>query len=175
MKLTKPIESQRIVLKSLEPTDAESYWQRLNDPKINRFLEVRYIEQNLQSVKKFIAEKNSSSHDLLLGLFLRDSEQHFGNIKISFSWHNCRGEIGIVLWDQKLWGKGLGAEAIKALLNYTLDNFKLKKTCASAYSSNIASINSFQKAGFIIEGQLKEHLRDGENWVDQVFMAFHKP
>lgn len=171
MILEKPIVTDRILMKTLDPGCLGNYWRWLNDPAINRFLEIRYAPQTEEGVKRYVTERNANDVDLLLGMYLRDGERHFGNIKITLSLVNNRGDIGIVLGESDLWGQGLAAEAIKALADYALNSLKLRKVCASAYSSNKASISTFIKAGFSIEGKLKEHLRDGDDWVDQVYMA----
>jgi RimJ/RimL family protein N-acetyltransferase len=171
MILDKPIITDRILMRTLDPGCLGSYWRWLNDPSINRYLEIRYAMQTEEGVKRYVEERNANNVDLLLGMYLRDGERHFGNIKITLSLVNNRGDVGIVLGESDLWGHGLAAEAIEALVSYAFKSLKLRKVCASAYSSNKASISTFLKAGFSIEGALKEHLRDGDDWVDQVYMA----
>ena len=62
---------------------------------------------------------NNSPVDAMFGIFLNDSHQHIGNIKSgNIDPFHRRAEVGLVIGDRAVWGKGYAAEAISLATRY---------------------------------------------------------
>ena len=80
---------------------------------------------------------------------------------------NC--ELGYWL-AKPYWGQGIMTAAARRLCDYAFDTFKLRRVYARALATNSASGKVLQKAGFELEGTLRDHLfQDGKFYDLQYF------
>lgn len=160
----------RMYLRELAVGDiTPAYVNGLNDPEVVQYTGARHVRWDRQSVEEYVKRSNIEGESQLLGIFLRGSNQHIGNIRLSnFSVPHLRCELGIMIFDNSQWGKGYGTDALNAAADYIFGTLKLHRVCADYYSVNTASARIFAKAGFQIEGIFKDHfLLDGQ-YVDSV-------
>ena len=168
-----PIKTPNLHLRELTAAEVtQEYVDALNDPEVVGLTEARHVKWNWQSVVIYVKESNISGESQLIGIFLKESNQHIGNIRIfNFSQRHRRMELGIMIFDKSQWGKGYGTEALTAVTEYTFNTLKLHRVCADYYATNTASARIFSKAGYEIEGVYKEHcILDGE-YIDSVRVA----
>lgn len=76
--------------------------------------------------------------------------------------------INICLGNKNYWGKGIGAEAIKILANFSFKELNLNKLIAGMYANNLHSLKAFEIAGFRKEGLRKKHYKLESNFLDIV-------
>lgn len=156
MQLETPINSEHIVLRSLQPSDATLvYLNWLSDPTINAYLEVRFSPpQSVSDLAAFITDVNQSSHTLMLGIFLKEDSRHLGNIKLGpIDRQHQVGDIGFLIGDKEQWGKGYASLAIALLADYAFLHLGLSKLTAGCYAENEGSRRALVKAGFMEEGR----------------------
>lgn len=157
MQLETPIYSEHIVLRTLQPGDATLiYLGWLFDPAINAHLEVRFSPpQSVGDLASFIAVANTSSHTLMLGIFLQENGRHIGNIKLGpIDRHHQVGDMGFLIGEKEQWGKGYASKAITLLADYAFAHLGLAKLTAGCYAENEGSRRALLKAGFVEEGRL---------------------
>ena len=83
MQIDDIISTKRLTLRNLTKSDAGgNYRVWMRDPKILRFLEARYCEFDGRKLEKYISDMNHSESDLLLGIFLKATNERIGNIKL---------------------------------------------------------------------------------------------
>ena len=166
MILNDPITSERLILRNLHTKDiGQHYLDWMSDPKVLRYLEVRFsVPRTIADLTEYVSLMNDSDKDLLLGIHLRESKIHIGNIKIGpISRQHNRADIGFIIGEKSAWGKGYATEAISAVTKFALTQLKLSKVSAGCYSGNLGSARSLEKAGFHLEGHLRGHWEvDGE-------------
>jgi len=63
-------------------------------------------------------------------------------------------EIGYWL-GEKYWNKGIATKSLKAMVEYTFNNYDINRLIAYVFDSNIASKRVLIKCGFIEEARLK--------------------
>lgn len=155
----------------LEPGDAtETYLGWMRDPAVQDFLESRFARHDLASLRAFIAAMADSDHSLFMGI--RDAGgRHVGNIKLGpIDWQHGTGDIGLLIGDRAVHGRGIGTEAI-GLICGIARHLGLAKVTAGAYEMNAGSIRAFEKAGFSIEGRrVAQFVHEGQR-IDQVLMG----
>jgi [ribosomal protein S5]-alanine N-acetyltransferase len=171
------ITTDRLTLKGLNPEELNStYPDWLNDPRVNRFLEVRFYPQTAESVAAFVRDMNASPDNHLFGIFLRANEHHIGNIKLGpVDKHHNRGAVGLLIGDPHEWGKGYAAEAIMAVTNFAFGTLGLTKVTAGCYGINAGSRNAFIRAGWQEIARRPLHWRYDEGWTDDVVLECLNP
>lgn len=64
-------------------------------------------------------------------------------------------EIGYWL-GQAHWGRGLATGAVRAVTEYAFAHFDLSRIFAVPFADNTASVRVLEKAGYVLEGQLRQ-------------------
>jgi len=129
----------------------------LNDPRINSFLETRFNNNTLESVKSFVEHQISTESVLFYAIF-SNTHNHIGNIKLGpINFAHLHADIGFLIGDEAYWGQGIATSAISALVKYGF-SIGLKKITAGAYETNIGSIKALEKSGFRKEGLMEKQV-----------------
>ena len=168
-----PIVTQNLYLRQLTVEDiTQAYVDALNDPKVVRLTEAKHFKWNRESVIEYVEKSNVEGESLLLGIFVKGSNKHIGNIRLfNFSKQHHRVELGIMIFDKSQWNKGYGTEALIAVTGYVFGVLELHRICADYYAVNAASARMFEKVGFKIEGVFRDHFfLDGE-YVNSIRIA----
>ena len=152
------IDAGPLLLRELTPDDvSRQYVAWLNDPAINRYLEVRHQPQSVASTREFVQAISRRDDDFLFGMFLNQNE-HIGNIRLGpVDQRYRRALIGLLIGDSNHHGRGFATHAIAGLCRWAFSELKLHKLEAGCYSSNQGSKRAFEKVGFQVEGRLREH------------------
>lgn len=95
-----------------------------------------------------------------------DGLRHFGNIWLwNIDSRHRRAEVRVVI-DPTSVNRGLGSESIDLIARYGFDRLGLHKLFAYVLSINPRARKAFEKAGFQVEGVLKEDRLTAEGFVD---------
>jgi RimJ/RimL family protein N-acetyltransferase len=81
-------------------------------------------------------------------------------------------EVGYWL-GQPFWGRGIATEALVAVTRYAIETHGLTRVFALPFAWNAASCRVLEKAGFVLEGRLRNSaIKDGRI-TDQLQYAFN--
>lgn len=173
----RPMTTERLQLRPLVVEDiTPAYVEALNDPDIVRWTEARHTQWNRQRVARFIEESNVDGVSTLLGIFLKASGRHIGNIRL-FNRHavHRRAELSFIIFDKRQWSNGYATEAVRAVTTHAFEVLGLHRIHADYHEPNIASARVFEKAGFDVEGVFKGHFAQGGGYVNSVRVAKMNP
>lgn len=160
MNETVELTGDMIVLRCIRQQDCtENYVRWLNDTDVNKYLETRWTNQNLQTVQDFVRQALDSDNSVLFAITIKETGRHIGNIKIGpVNWNHKYADISYFIGEKDCWGKGYAREAIALIVNYGFINLGLHKICAGYYDSNTGSQKALCRNGFVVEGVFKEQL-----------------
>ena len=114
-------------VKDISPT----YIQWLNDPLINRFLEVRHEIWDLKKCIAYIKSNEECADSQLFGIHTGYNNIHIGNIRLGFINRNHKtASIALFIGNQEYWGRGFGKKATKALVEYAFEKENIEKLYA---------------------------------------------
>lgn len=142
--------------------DAEAmrFW---NQPTYTKRIEtersVRSFVDCTPSYYRFWAVADAGT-DRCLGLV----NYHDGHIR------SRRASIGYMI-DPALHRQGIATEAVTAMLDFCFSGLGLHRLQAFIHPDNRASIRLIEKLGFRREGLLRDNLRVGEAWRDDLLYA----
>lgn len=167
------IFSQKVILRPLTTKDATSqYASWLNDPIVNKFLETR--RATTRDLKDYIQEKNLNSNAILLGIFLKKNSLHIGNVKLEpIDFEKKIAQFGLLIGEKDYWGKGIGTEVTKMVINWAFKKLGLKKIELGVIANNTAAINVYKKAGFKILRTKKKAVNHNGILFDEVIMTVY--
>lgn len=93
-------------------------------------------------------------------VYIRDIDRH----------HN-KAEYGIFIGEDEARGRGVGTSAAKLMLRYCFEELGLHRVYLRAFAENKQAIGSYEKAGFVKEGLLRDDVCIDGVYRDIVWMA----
>lgn len=171
------IEGGKVYLREVRESDVnEDYYVWMNDSEITQHLETRFYPNSMPRILSFVKSKFEDPNNVFLAIISKDSDKHIGNIKLGpINWIHRTGEIGIVLGDKQMWGKGIATETLTLMSTYAFNKLNLRKLTAGCYSNNNGSEKAFVKAGYIVEGIRKNHFFCDGIYVDYILLGLINP
>jgi [ribosomal protein S5]-alanine N-acetyltransferase len=164
------IESERLVLRTLEQADASSrYVGWLNDPEVNVYLQTR--SASIEDLKTYITKKNEVGDCLFFGIFMKENGEHVGNVKLEPIDATVRSAtIGILIGEQSCWGKGIGTEVTRMMVDFAFNDLGMKEVNLGVLAANKAAIHVYEKCGFDIYQVDKGAIDHDGKKFDQIWM-----
>ncbi|OPJ63601.1 GNAT family N-acetyltransferase [Clostridium oryzae] len=137
-----------ILLKSRTREHVETYWNKTQDKELQRLFPfyTKSLEDALRLFEESLKEEATS-----YGKIICYDGRYIGDI-----W--CYGideadekmaMLSIVIFEKKMWGKGIGAEAAKIFIGEVFNKYSIDKIGAFTYSFNHGSIGLLEKTGFV--------------------------
>jgi RimJ/RimL family protein N-acetyltransferase len=136
----------------------ERYVSWLNDPEVNKYLEVRFKRQSMQDVLNYINGLRSKNGCEVFAIFNKQNHMHVGNLAITdYNSHYKRIEYGIMVAEKKARMLGVGGEASIIFLEYLFKKMKVQRAYGGIIADNTRSLKLDERLGFKKEGTLREH------------------
>lgn len=165
----------RVYLRPLEREDAPRIAGYLNSPPVRRTLAL-YRPLTVAQEGARLEAIAGSDKDVLLGVALRDGDTLVGVTGLHrLEFRNRNAEFGLFIGEPSLWGKGLGTEATRLMLDYGFGTLNLNRVWLQVYGHHAAAQRTYEKAGFRREGvQREQHYVEG-HYVDGILMGLLRP
>lgn len=146
----KIIETARLILRTWEKEDADSYFRINQDPKVTEFL---HGSLTMEQVNDFIDVMNQhqDKHGYTLwATELKISGEFIGFVGLNHAdfsgYFTSDTEIGWRLGSQ-FWGNGYATEGARAVLNYGFNEMDITEIIAFTVPANKRSIRVMEKIG----------------------------
>lgn len=152
------LSTPRLALRALSESDVADVFSVFSDPVVMRYWDgsvmatqqdaMKYIEQIRQGFRRrelFQWGIADAANDTVIGTCTL----------IRWSPNHERCEIGFAL-RQTCWGKGLGFEAVTALIEFAFTTLELHRLEADVDPRNDRSLRLLERCGFRREGLLRE-------------------
>jgi len=77
----------------------------------------------------------------------------------------------ITIGERDAWGRGLGTEATELMLGHAFERLMLHRVGLTVFSYNLRAIRAYEKAGFVVEGRLRDAISRDGRFFDEVQMG----
>ena len=160
-------------LMTYDDTDLIVAWRNSDGVRKNFIYQALFTRENHENWMKTMVETgkvvqmiicDSASDEPLGSVYIRDIDRH----------HN-KAEYGIFIGEPDARGRGVGTAAAKLMLRYCFEEEGLHRVYLRAFSDNIQAIKSYEKAGFVREGLLRDDVCIEGQYRDIVWMAAIRP
>jgi RimJ/RimL family protein N-acetyltransferase len=169
------IATSRLILRDIQVKDISAdYIAWLNNPEVNKFLEVRFVEQTRQRVEDFIRAKlQDTKSSMHFGVYDSEGKRLIGTVTLpTIKWRHLSSDLSFVIGHPDAQGKGYATEAVHGVVYYAFKHAGLKKLWAGYYDGHEGSAKVLAKNGFKEEGRLIKELIDYEGKrVDHVLVG----
>lgn len=167
------VETPRLVLRRLRAEDLDALVAYRSDPEVARY----------QSWSDYDAERGQKLIESMQGrqpgepgwfqfaIALKDTDALIGDCALRTDEYDTRlGEIGFTLSRQHQ-GRGLGTEAVRALLGYVFGTLNLHRVMAVTDAKNTAAATVLERVGMRREGHFIENTFFKGAWGDEFLYA----
>ncbi|WP_026897144.1 GNAT family N-acetyltransferase [Daejeonella oryzae] len=166
------INSKNIYLRPMEIADVRIKVKWLNDEQVRKTLGFSDYPVSLLATEAWLKKVagDSKRKDFMLCLQENDEPIGFCGIK-NIDLVNLKAESYLGIGNIDYWGKGIGLETKKVLLDYSFNFLNLNKVYSYHQADNEAMIKINLKLGAQREGLLREEIRLEGEMKDMVLMS----
>jgi diamine N-acetyltransferase len=168
------IQGKRIRLRAVERDDLSRFQRWLNDEDVTAglmvYLPLSLVDEDnwFESMLKTPAEE----HSLVIEVFREDAWAPVGSCGFHAIDHRLRsGEVAIFIGDKSCWDQGYGAETMRLLIRHGFDTLNLNRIYLRVYETNTRAIRSYERAGFIHEGRMRQAMYQHGRYIDVLLMS----
>lgn len=157
------LRGEQFHLRPLERQDADHFWQWCQDREASLYSLTRWrLAHSRDQIQEWLNHHIVDKTCFSLGIALRDGAL-IGEAGISkIDSINRSGEYYIFIGDRNHWGKGIGREVTRTIVDYGFSDLNLHRIMLTVSELNTAGIKTYRKAGFSDEGVMREACyRDG--------------
>lgn len=157
------ISGRKVLLRPFLQLDiTPEYISWLNDPEVVRHSNQRFIKHTQSSCQGYWASFLNTPN-LFLSIRTLDDDLAVGTMTAYLSVPHETADIGILIGRKAVWGSGVGQDAWNTLVNWLIEDRRIRKVTAGALSSNKAMIRIMERSGMHFEAlRPKQELLDGE-------------
>lgn len=169
------IVGEKIYLRALEAEDVKNYYHWLNDPEVTKYTSHGIFPVTREEEEKWYSEVAKSKNTIVLAIVDKKTDTHIGNCTIqNINWTNRHAEYAVIIGEKKFWRKGIGTEVAKLLIEHAFNRLNLNKVWLGVNTQNKGAVRSFEKAGFVREGILRQEIYRNGRYYDVVRMSILK-
>lgn len=166
---------ERVRLRRPERDDLPRFRDWLNDPEVRRHLalvfpmglahEEQWLEEQLRlepAAQAFVIEARQAPEEWApIGVV------GFHNL----DWRNRCIECGLFIGERGFWDGGYGTDTMRTLLRFAFRELNLNRVFLKVYEDNARAIRCYEKAGFKVEGRLRQDRYQDGAYLDTVVMG----
>ena len=163
----------KVYLRPLEKADLnDNYLAWLSDPEVTRYLETGVFPTTRQDLEKFYESVTGSRSQVIFAIVDRKSNLHLGNVKLGpIDWIHRRAMLGILIGEKKFWGRGIGEEATRLMVDYAFRRLNLNRVTLGVVAEHESAVRCYEKVGFKVEGRGREDVFKDGQYKDRLWMG----
>jgi len=161
----RPIEREDFLNTSIEEVDLAHFAGfRRSFSKVET---ERFVQQLAQG---------QESHEVMFAICKLGSEAAIGNCGFrNLDERNGSAEVSIAIIEPSDWGKGLGTDAMRVILDFGFGEMRLERVWLRVFDYNARAVRSYEKAGFVDEVLLRHDRFHRGAYHDVHLMAITRP
>jgi RimJ/RimL family protein N-acetyltransferase len=168
------VYGKRIRLRAVEREDVQKFHEWVNDPEVTRNLGL-YLPMSMQDETTWfegLGKRDPNEKPLAIEIRKGKAWKLIGNCgAFGIDTVNRSAELGIMIGAKEEWNKGYGSEAMTLLLQHGFETLNLHRIFLRVYEENVRAVRSYEKAGFVFEGKLRQAVYKHGNYDDVLIMS----
>ncbi|MEO5885430.1 MAG: GNAT family protein [Candidatus Limnocylindrales bacterium] len=166
------LRGERVYLRPLEPGDADLVSRWYADDRVRKLIgdppmsDARRRQRYEDAVKE---DGDRVFRFMICGL---DDDTPVGRADV-FEIDRANGScaFGIAIGDPALWGRGLGTDAVNAIVDFAFGELRMERVWLDTDTNNVRAQTAYGKAGFVVEGRLRHAWFQDGIYADDFRMA----
>lgn len=167
------LQTDRLTLRELSPTDLQSIHALLSLPETDEFNTLG-IPETIETTGEYLAawlmaQEQEPRISYVFAMTKKDDKAFIGLMALNFGKLKYRTAEVWFKVHKDHWRKGYTTEALTELLNFSFKTLNLHRIEAGCATENIASARVLEKVGMIREGMKRKKLPIRGEWKDNYF------
>ncbi|MFQ5412535.1 MAG: GNAT family N-acetyltransferase [Phycisphaerae bacterium] len=151
------LSGDRLYLRPMELADLKDCQRWINDPETRGSL-ATYQPFNEIAERQFIEKTADTRNGVAFMIVLKESNRPIGCLGLmNIRWKDRTAEFGITVGEADCRGRGYGTEATELTLSYAFESLNLNRVQLGVWDFNTAGIRAYEKAGFVLEGTMRDY------------------
>lgn len=160
------LRGERVYLRPAEREDLDRFVRWFADAETTRHLMLRApfsLPMEEQWFERVVAEQGKSVYHFVICRL--DDDEPIGTAGLhDLDFVNGNAEFGISIGEKGEWNKGYGTDALNAICDFGFGELRLARIELQVYAPNRRARRSYEKAGFVLEGTLRNrHFAEGRH------------
>jgi RimJ/RimL family protein N-acetyltransferase len=166
------IRGRLVSLRHHRPENLAAVRRWYSDPELAKLTRYQTRPMSGEEIDQFFRNRLLAREALAYAIHVRDTDRLVGLTTFSaLDPDNGSAVFHITIGERDAWSHGYGTEATELMLEHAFTRLNLHRVSLSVFAFNNRAIRSYEKAGFRIEGRLREAIwREGRFW-DEVQMG----
>lgn len=164
------IYGKTVVLRAMEKEDCEMVRKMFNDPEMEKNVVGWSFPLSRQAQERWY-ENHIGDQNFRFVIETKEEGPVGIATLIDIDWKNRMAEHGIKLADNVKRGKGIGTDAVMALMRYAFDELQMNRLNGGRLVENIASGKLYHKCGWQDEGLRRQYAFKGGKYRDYIPMG----
>lgn len=160
-----------VYLRKLDQSDLERTWQWIHNPDIFFPIGV-HVPVSKTAQQRWFTELDASTSKIVFAICMKEDDSHVGNVSLDLiDYRHRNARLSVFVAVPKLRGEGIGTRAIQLLIQYAFHYMNLHRLYCKTTAGNDNVLRFYEKLGFKIEGQLREHEFLQGQYVDKILLG----
>ncbi|MCG5215595.1 GNAT family N-acetyltransferase [Streptosporangium sp. KLBMP 9127] len=165
------LTGDRVRLRAIEPSDAETMWRWHSDPEVMRWMSDGY-PPSLAHLTKRLTERAPDSFEKLTLVVETVEGRAIGIVALRGAEPETgASELDLYLGEKDVWGQGYATDAMRLTCRYGFEKMRLHRISLTVVAENAAARRVYAKVGFVEEGRMREAFRRDGRWHDMILMS----
>jgi RimJ/RimL family protein N-acetyltransferase len=166
------IAGRLVALRRPVASDLASVIRWYRDPEIARLTRYQMRQMSQAEIERFFQVRMLAPDALAYCIVESATGRLIGFTTFSaLDADNGSVMFHITIGERTAWGRGLGTEATQLMLHHAFERLGLHRVGLTVFSYNTRAIRAYEKAGFRIEGRLREAIQRETVYFDEVQMG----
>jgi ribosomal-protein-alanine N-acetyltransferase len=154
-------------------SDAEAFAKYANNQtRADNMMDSFPYPYTEEHAKNFITSCTNDDESRKICRAIEVNKEAVGSIGIFLKDDVYRRSASIAYWlGEPFWGKGIISNAITKMSDYAFQNYDIVRISAEPFAYNIGSRKALEKAGFILEGIMKNSVYKNGKLYDSCMYA----
>lgn len=161
-----------VILRGFEKEDLKYLYNWLNNSEVTCYIFLGDRPAIMERLVENWEKEFKSPNDIAFAVVEKTDGKVVGSAGLySINFISRSAEFRIIIGEPEYWDKGIGAEAAKLLVSYAFNKLNLNKVWLGVNADNIRAVKSYEKAGFVREGVLRQEIYRNGRHYDAVRMS----
>ena len=168
------LETKDLIIRKTVFADIKKFYKWEQQEEVTKFFSIKDGQSEEEAFAKFFSDENDEG-SMQMTIILKITGEIIGRIVLADIIHGWKAELWrIQIADTNLRGKGLGKQAMKAVIKFAFEELELQRLYLDFYTGNPAEY-LYKSLRFREEGVLRGNCRKNDVLYDVHIMSMLKP
>ncbi len=161
-----------VVLRRHRPENLPQVIRWYRDPELARLTRYQLRPMSVDEIERFFSARLMADDGIAYAIHEAATDRLIGLTTFSaLDADNGSVLFHITIGEHDAWGRGFGTEATELMLSHAFERLGLHRVGLSVFEFNERARRAYQRAGFVLEGRLRQAIARDGRWWDELQMG----